>query len=337
MLNTDIKNVIEVVGEESQYDEKAKKILGNRYILAHILCRTVDEFKGESPKEVISLIEGEPLVNRVPIEPGMTNSKMDGERIAGLNTEDSEINEGLVRYDILFYVRLRDGLAQIIVNIEAQKDEPIGYMIINRAVFYASRLISSQKDREFVKQNFNGIKQVYSIWICMDVDENCINHIHLTNDSLLGNHNWKGRTDLLNIVLIGLDKEISQSDDEEYSLHRLLGTLFSDELPTEEKINIIESEYDIPMTQDLEEDMDNMCNLSQGIVERTAKKVTEEVTKEVTKEVTREVTKEVTDRINGLNTILINSNRYEDLKRSTEDKDFQNKLLDELVPIADNE
>jgi hypothetical protein len=122
-------------------------------------------------------------------------------------------------------------------------------------------------------------------------------------------------------VLIGFDKEISQSDDEEYSLHRLLGTLFSDELPTEEKINIIESEYDIPMTQDLEEDMDNMCNLSQGIVERTAKKVTEEVT----------------DRINCLNTILINSNRYEDLKRSTEDKDFQNKLLDELVPIADNE
>jgi polyribonucleotide nucleotidyltransferase len=116
-----------------------------------------------------------------------------------------------------------------------------------------------------------------------------------------------------------------------------LGTLFSDKLPTEEKINVIENEYDIPMTQDLKEEMDGMCNLSQGIVERTTKKVTEEVTKEVTKEVTREVTKEVTDRINRLNTILINSNRYDDLKRSTEDKDFQNKLLDELVPMADNE
>jgi hypothetical protein len=82
-LNTDIKNVIEAVGEESQYDEKAKKILGNKHILAYILCRTVEEFKGVSPKEVFSLIEGEPLINKVPVEPGMTNSKMGSNKMAG--------------------------------------------------------------------------------------------------------------------------------------------------------------------------------------------------------------------------------------------------------------
>jgi hypothetical protein len=38
------------------------------------------------------------------------------------------------------------------------------------------------------------------------------------------------------------------------------------------------------------------------------------------------------ERINKLNAILIANNRYDDLKRSTEDQQFQTELLDELVP-----
>ena len=34
----------------------------------------------------------------------------------------------------------------LIINIEAQKNEPNEYDILNRAIFYASRMISSQKD-----------------------------------------------------------------------------------------------------------------------------------------------------------------------------------------------
>ena len=41
-------------------------------------------------------------------------------------------------------------LSQVIINIEAQKDEPKKYQIINRAVFYISRLVSSQKQRDFI-------------------------------------------------------------------------------------------------------------------------------------------------------------------------------------------
>ena len=31
---------------------------------------------------------------------------------------------------------MKNGLSQIIVNIEAQKDEPTEYKILNRAIFY---------------------------------------------------------------------------------------------------------------------------------------------------------------------------------------------------------
>ena len=55
---------------------------------------------------------------------------------------------------------MKDNLSQVIVNIEAQKAEPSAYDIINRAVFYISRMISSQKGREFIKSNYNDIKRV---------------------------------------------------------------------------------------------------------------------------------------------------------------------------------
>jgi hypothetical protein len=130
--------------------------------------------------------------------------------------------------------------------------------------------------------------------------------------------------------MIGLGKEVSDADDEEFRLHRLLGTVFSDGIPVEDKLKVMEEEFDIPMEEELKEDLGDMCNLSQGIVERTTKRVTEEVTEKVTKE----VTDDVTSRINSLNSILIRSNRLDDLERSTKDKDFQEKLLNELVPVG---
>lgn len=38
---------------------------------------------------------------------------------------------------------MEDGPTQIIVNVEAQKDVPLEYKILNRAVFYVCRPISS--------------------------------------------------------------------------------------------------------------------------------------------------------------------------------------------------
>ena len=102
----------------------------NKSILAHILASTVEEFKGINPKDVEGYIEGEPYIGSVPVEPGLTNTKQDGKRIAGLNSESIDINEGTVRFDIVFYVRLKDRVSQIIINIEAQKDATSGYSII---------------------------------------------------------------------------------------------------------------------------------------------------------------------------------------------------------------
>lgn len=269
-MDTEIKNAVSAADKDAQYDEKAKRLLGNKIILAHILVKTVDEFKGMNPKDVVSYIEGEPFISVVPVEPGLTNAEQekDGQRIVGLNTENAEINEGLIRFDIIFYVRMKDGISQVIVNLEAQKDEPTGYHILNRAVFYVSRLVSSQKERDFVKTNYNDIRRVFSIWVCMGMDENSMAYVHLAKDDLLGSYPWKGRLDLLNIVLIGIANELPEHD-EKYELHRLLSTLLSMELTVDEKLGIMETEYSIHADEKIREDVSAMCNLSQGIKDNT--------------------------------------------------------------------
>ena len=282
-MNTEIANAVNAAGDKAQYDTRVKRLLAQKSILAHILVKTVDEFKGMKPEDVVKYIEGEPSISVVPVEPGLANmEKTDaaGQRIVGLNTENAEINEGLVRFDIIFYVRMpsvddtKNGLSQIIVNIEAQKDEPTEYKILNRAIFYVSRLISSQKERDFVNTNYDDIKQVFSIWICMNMDDNSLSHIHLTKDEMLKPCKWKGNLDLLNIVLIGITNEIPEHD-EKYEMHRLIGTLLSSELKEQEKLDIIEHEYNIPTSQEFREDVRIMCNLSTGIEERATEKTSE--------------------------------------------------------------
>ena len=280
-MNTEIANAVNAAGDKAQYDTRVKRLLAQKSILAHILVKTVVEFQGMKPEDVVTYIEGEPSISVVPVEPGLANmEKTDatGQRIVGFNTENAEINEGLVRFDIIFYVRMpsvddtKNGLSQIIVNIEAQKDEPTEYKILNRAIFYVSRLISSQKERDFVNTNYDDIKQVFSIWICMNMDDNSLSHIHLTKDEMLKPCNWKGNLDLLNIVLIGITNEIPEHD-EKYEMHRLIGALLSSELKEQEKLDIIEHEYNIPISQEFREDVSIMCNLSQGIEDKAIAKI----------------------------------------------------------------
>ena len=283
-----LKNAVSAAGQKAQYDRQVKKLLGHKYVLAYILIHTVDEFKGMRPGDVAELIDGEPLIGVVPVEPGLTNAeetdagmsgfKADGGggaadnpagtsgkrrrgmRAAGFNTEQGEPGEGRVYFDIVFYVRMRDGLSQIIINVEAQKDDPKDYKVLNRAIFYVARLVSSQKERDFIGMNYDDLKRVYSILNCMD-------YVHLTKEHLLGAHDWKGKLNLLNIVLIGLSDKLPDHD-EKYELHRLLGTLLSARMPEKDRLEIIGREYEFPEDESIRKDVRAVCNLSEGVWEQ---------------------------------------------------------------------
>lgn len=73
-MNTELKNAVKATDSKAQYDTSAKRLLGQKSILAHILVKTVDEFKGMNPKDVVNCIEGTPHISTVPVELGLTNA-----------------------------------------------------------------------------------------------------------------------------------------------------------------------------------------------------------------------------------------------------------------------
>ena len=92
-----------------------------------------------------------------------------------------------------------------------------------------------------------------------------MSHIHLTKEDMMGSQLWRGGLDLFHIVMIGIGKDLP-GQEENYELHRFLGTIFSQKLAVEEKLNILQ-EYDVPGGEDFREDVNEMCNLGEGIME----------------------------------------------------------------------
>lgn len=104
-----------------QYDAYAKYILSQKEVLARILKFTIAEFQDLEGEVIMELIEGEPLVSKVSTEPGETNQTFH-DKITGNNTENTELGEGTIFFDVIFYVRMKDGVSRIINLVLNRKD-----------------------------------------------------------------------------------------------------------------------------------------------------------------------------------------------------------------------
>jgi hypothetical protein len=257
---------------EILYDENSKKFLSQKIILAHILVGSVREFGDMAPKDVVPLIEGTPEVSKVRVHTdGSTIDEFMSKRITGMNTEESSREEGTVYYDIKFYVytRSKKELIKLIIDVEAQNKFNPGYDMVTRGIYYCARQLSSQKETEFEGSDYDNIKKVYSIWICTQCPkelENTITEFSMTQKNIVGGYPDRSRYDLLSVILIGLSQDIAESSDE-HKLHRLLETFFSSKLSENDKRKIIEEEYDITYSTDIERSVRGMCNVSQGLIE----------------------------------------------------------------------
>ena len=63
-----LKTTFTSISDKAKYDECAKQLLAQKHILAHILIKTVDAFKGMNANDVVQYIEGEPYISTVPVE-----------------------------------------------------------------------------------------------------------------------------------------------------------------------------------------------------------------------------------------------------------------------------
>ncbi len=259
---------IRVADDKANYDAACKRLLSEKIILAWIMKHCLEEFRNFDVDEIAQkYIEGQPQIADIPVnqdEGEIDNCPV----ISGMETEDVTMTEGLVTYDIRFRaaVPLSGELIQLIINVEAQNDFYPGYPLIKRGIYYCSRMISSQYGKEFTESHYEKIKKVYSIWICMNPPksrENTITRYYVEEENLVGRVKEEKRNyDLLAAVMICLGRP---EDLDETGVLKLLNVLLSTETKPEEKCQILEKDFSIKMTRDLESEVSLMCNLSEGV------------------------------------------------------------------------
>lgn len=273
--------------QKLRYGAACKQVLSERGILAYILKECASEYAGLDCKQIEQYIQDTPQIGEDSVEPS---------RIQGANTEDASLDEGTVKYDIKFTAKApADDGAEIglIINIEAQNKYSPGYPLEKRAVFYGSRLITGQYGREFSGAQYGKLKKVYSIWICIDVPqamENTISKIAFEKTDVIGSATVKRENyDLITLAFVRLAKGV-MVDSSSRLLSLLNYTLLNNDKTYDEKRQKLSTDFGIELTPNLEKGMAEMCNLSDGLIERTEERVTKEVTEKVTEKVTREVT-----------------------------------------------
>ena len=292
-MKNELAGDIGLAAGKSQYDAQCKRILANKVILAWILKYTVKEFRSMSIRQIKKCIGNDILISKVSVEPGKTNVP-ELEKIIGEAEEDKVPGEGEIYFDIRFSVYLpkKNEKIKMLINVEAQKDFRPGYEIPSRGVFYAARMISAQKGIEFSGSDYDKIKKVYSIWICMNTPDyigNAVSEYSIVKkDHIPGIPDQKSAYDKISVVQICLNSKSEKGN----RLTEMLNVLLSAKIRADEKIKILEEDFQIPMEREMGKELNQMCNLSdyveeigieKGIEKGREKHLTEQIMKKIAK------------------------------------------------------
>ena len=269
-MDTNLSQTIDITTERARYDEYIKEILSDKQILARILKYTLEEFQDTDIDTIIANID-EPEVSKVRVEPGHTNT----ETIKGAPTEDNVPGEGKIFFDIRFSAYSKDELIKILINIEAQKStntSKLGYHLDNRIIYYLGRMISAQKEVEFAKSDYDNLKPVRSIWICMDAGDNedSINRIRFVQNTVFGKDIEFSNINKVQGIIIRLrsNENVAESKN---SLIAMLEELLKSE-PVDIKKHRLSENFGLKMSIDTERRLGEMCNLSQVLIDQGEEK-----------------------------------------------------------------
>lgn len=307
---TALSRTVRAAESKSGYDAACKRILAQKSILARIMKECVPEYRDCSLEDIENkYIEGDPQIGQVAVLPDETNTG-DAVRQQGLpvihgeGTEDCSISEGTVVYDVRFRaVAPKDGaFITLLLNAEGQKDYTPGYPLPKRGIYYCSRMISSQYGTEFDRGHYEQLKKVYSIWICLDPPkyrQNMITRYEIHEVDMVGSaQEPRENYDLLSLVMVRL----GEAEESSNRTLQMLDVLFSQERQ-ERKRERLETEFGLPMTQELEKEVSQMCNFSDVVEQRGIEKGLERGLEQGRREAEQEMARRMAE--NGLSVEMI--------------------------------
>ena len=121
------------------------------------------------------------------------------------------------------------------------------YPLTKRALYYCSRLSSSQKGRNFKHDHYDNIQKVYSIWICTNPKrKNCgtIQRYSIAKEDLFGNVDVPKREyDLMVFMIVNVGNSKSPNYN---GLLKMLSLLFCNQDEQVDASQILEKEYGYP-------------------------------------------------------------------------------------------
>lgn len=265
--DTYLSRAVVAAGGTAAYDANVKYLLADKQILARILKYTIQECRDMEIEDIISCIGNDIEVASAALDPGLSNLG----RVREDKTEDNVPGEGTIFYDIRFSARLGQAKVKFLINLEAQKltgHGALGYHLENRIVYYLARMVSAQKNTEFYNTDYDSLKNVRSIWICMDSGErgDSIEEINLERKTVYGDGDNAHRVELMQGVIINM----RSAPGEKPSGNRLIAMLevLLSGIHVREKKAILEKEYGMIMQVETEGRMQSMCNLSEILVEK---------------------------------------------------------------------
>ena len=271
MEDTNLAQAVEAANASSFYDTNIKFLLADKQILARILKYAISEFKDMATEEIMSSIGEDVEIGTRPLDAGLSNLG----RVSTSNTEDTIPGEGKIFFDIRFSAYHKEEKMKFLINLEAQRSSDpgkLGYHLENRIIFYLARMISAQKQTEFYHSEYDNLKKVRSLWLCLDnsADGDSIEEIRLDRNTVFGSRKTPYDVDLMRGIIINVrnGKYIKESQN---VLISMLEKLLS-EMSVEEKKRILTEEYGMIMTTELEGSMQTMCNWSEAIWEEGIKK-----------------------------------------------------------------
>ena len=276
---TGLAQAIDIAGNRAKYDECAKKLLSYKAIIAWILKSCTKEFSQYEVQYICDNClkeEVEVSTHAVHQDELGKDKKLGGdERIEGMNTESNSSQEHTIYYDIRLpaFLPKSNERVRLILNLEIQLDDTPGYPIVKRGFYYCGRMISEQYGTVFVDEHYEKVEKVYSIWICPDPAKKRKNGIfkyHTIEDIIYGEPYTKEENyDLMEVVILNLGDADKSSD---LAILDLLNVLFSTTTTPEEKKRRLHNEFEIAMTAEFESEVQEMCNLSEALVEQGAER-----------------------------------------------------------------
>ncbi len=247
MIETNLAQTVNATNDAgAAYDTNVKHLLADKQILSRILKYTVDEFREMDIEDILGCIGDDIEIGARPVDAGLSNLG----RVKGTVTEDNVPGEGIIYYDIRFTAYQKEKEMKILINIEAQKQT------------------------EFFHSDFDHLKKVRSIWICMDSEEteDSIEEISFDRKTVFGNKKNSYQTDLMKGIIVNIRGGMDRSSGKAVKKSQNVLIAMLEELVSKkdasEKRRILVDEYGMKMTAELERRIQIMCNWSESISER---------------------------------------------------------------------